>query len=385
MWWFGKAQTASEMPNSISNVDRDRLISCHERNDDYVAFASSMGINRRTAYGILRTFMRTGRRHQLVRGGSTRAIFSEAMLEALIEFVEEKPTATLNEMRLRLLELFPSSPVSISTISRHLDGSLITLKLLRSVPFAWNTPEVKEERYAFAQWMIQRGIHSKWIFLDECGYNLWTSRTQGRSQRGTLAVRTVCGQRGQNLTIRLSGPRSCPSHPCDWRHDKGEVRWIFGWAFSAAAWRGRLDHPVWQRSTTSWSSNAATRWASPNGSAEILSLPQHNGECHFGIEKCGEALSNGPFRSTGVEQSHCSFGAWQQSSSTPSSGFIFHLGGWVVGFNSIEVPILVWTLHLLPHSLHREAGHFCLIMHFFWNINFVEKYNSLLFWMNVYL
>lgn len=192
------------MPNAVSDVDRDRLISCHERNEDYVSLASSMGINRRTAYGIIDTFLRTGRRHQLRRGGSARLIFTDGMREALIEYVEEKPTATLNEMKQKLLDLFPHSPVSISTISRQLDGSLITLKLLRTVPFSWNTPELKDERHSFAQWMITSGIHTKLIYVDECGYNLWTSRTQGRSLQGSRAVRTVCGQRGQNLTLCLA-------------------------------------------------------------------------------------------------------------------------------------------------------------------------------------
>ena len=85
------------------------------------------------------------------------------MLEGLIAFIEEKPTAILNEMKMKLLELYPHSPVSISTISRKLDGSLITSKLLRSVPYSWNTPQVNDERYAFEQWRIARGIHSKSI------------------------------------------------------------------------------------------------------------------------------------------------------------------------------------------------------------------------------
>lgn len=101
----------------------------------------------------------------------------------MVAYVEEKPTATLHEMKLKLLELFPHSPVSINTISRQLDGSMITVKRLRSVPRVWNTPGVKEERSAFAQWMIARGIHSKLIYIDE----LATTCGQAGLKRDLLA------------------------------------------------------------------------------------------------------------------------------------------------------------------------------------------------------
>ena len=195
---------AVKMPQAVTNVDRERLISCFERDEDYVNLAASLGINRRTAHGIITTFVRTGRRQQLTRGGSTRRVFTEEMREALVQFVEDKPTATLNEMRVKLLELFPHSPVSNTTISRNLDASLITLKLLRTTPTSWNMAEVKEERHAFAEWMVAAGIHKNLIFVDECGYNLWTARTQGRSARGARAVRVACSQRGQNLTLCLA-------------------------------------------------------------------------------------------------------------------------------------------------------------------------------------
>lgn len=192
------------MPQAVSNVDRERLISCFERDDDYVQLAASLGIHRRTALGIITTFVRTGRRQQLPRGGTTRQIFTEQMREALVDYIEEKPTATLNEMRAKLLQLFPHSKVSTTTISRNLDASLITLKLLRTNPTTWNAADVKEDRRTFAEWMIVAGIHKNLIFVDECGFNLWTARTQGRSSRGSRAVRIVCSQRGQSVTLCLA-------------------------------------------------------------------------------------------------------------------------------------------------------------------------------------
>ena len=42
------------------------------------------------------------------------------------------------------------------------------------------------------------------VFIDECGYNIWTARNHGRARQGERAYREVCGQRGQNVTVALA-------------------------------------------------------------------------------------------------------------------------------------------------------------------------------------
>ena len=37
------------------------------------------------------------------------------------------------------------------------------------------------------------------VFIDECGYYIWTAQSQGRALRGERAYRQVCGQRGRNV------------------------------------------------------------------------------------------------------------------------------------------------------------------------------------------
>ena len=49
-----------------------------------------------------------------------------------------------------------------------------------------------------------QAIVSHTVFVDECGYNIWTARSQGRAIRGERAYRQVCGQRGRNLTVTLA-------------------------------------------------------------------------------------------------------------------------------------------------------------------------------------
>ena len=42
------------------------------------------------------------------------------------------------------------------------------------------------------------------VFIDECGYNIWTARIHGRARQGERAYRQVCGQRGRNVTVALA-------------------------------------------------------------------------------------------------------------------------------------------------------------------------------------
>ena len=106
-------------------------------------------------------------------------------------------------MRSRLQQEFPNKPsVCIQTISRILDGRLITLKDLRTIPSAWNSESSKTIRMEYGTWMMAPGIQCPvLIFLDEFGFNVWTARTKGRSPVGSRAVRSVCNQRGRNLTL----------------------------------------------------------------------------------------------------------------------------------------------------------------------------------------
>ena len=187
---------------AIAEADRLRLIEAFKNNDDFIALARMLGIKRRTAYDIVLKFQRSGKIH--VRKGRAPPVkLMPNILAELITFIEGKPTATLQEMRSFLLVEHDCN-LSITTIRRHLDGALITIKQLRSIPQAWISESVKDERQNFAQWMMEEGVQKHLIFIDECGFNVWTSRTQGRSPKGSRAVRVVDGQRGQNLTLCMA-------------------------------------------------------------------------------------------------------------------------------------------------------------------------------------
>lgn len=188
----------------ISQVDRDRLINAYIEGRDYIELAENLNINIRSAYRIIRQFKTTNKRHALPSGGHAPRKITSEFSEELVNFVESKPTATLEEMRSFLMERHEGLSISTTTIMRHLDGALMTLKLCRTVPFQWNSQDVKTERREFAQWMMTTGVLSQLVYTDECGFNVWTARNHGRSAKGCRAVRMVDGQRGRNLTVCLA-------------------------------------------------------------------------------------------------------------------------------------------------------------------------------------
>jgi hypothetical protein len=116
--------------------------------------------------------------------------------------IEANPCITLREMNATLREVFSRKPhVTTSTISRALEGELITLKQAHNIPAERNSPAVKESRYTYAHWMFENGMQKHRIYVDETGFNLYTKRAYGRARQGERVNRIVRGQRGSNVTV----------------------------------------------------------------------------------------------------------------------------------------------------------------------------------------
>ena len=116
------------------------------------------------------------------------------MRECLNDILNENCLLTLAQMNEELRRRLPGKPrIHSRTIARTLEGMLFTLKLARPLPADRNRPDV-----------MAHAVFHHWVFTDECGFNIWTSRSQGRALRGERAYRQVCGQRGRNVTVRLA-------------------------------------------------------------------------------------------------------------------------------------------------------------------------------------
>ena len=56
----------------------------------------------------------------------------------------------------------------------------------------------------YKNWFMNHTIMRHCVFIDECGYNIWTARNHGGARQGERAYRQVCGQRGRNVTVALA-------------------------------------------------------------------------------------------------------------------------------------------------------------------------------------
>ena len=113
---------------------------------------------------------------------------------------------TLAQINQELRRRLPRKPrIHDRTLARTLDGMLFRFKIARRQPAQRNRLDVIQKRHDYANWFMGQVIVSHTVFVDECGYNIWTARSQGRAIRGERAYRQVCGQRaGRNLTVALA-------------------------------------------------------------------------------------------------------------------------------------------------------------------------------------
>ena len=127
------------------------------------------------------------------------------MKEYLNNIINENCMMTLSETNRELRRRLPGKPVLHErTVGRTLDGLLVRVKLSRPLPAERNRPDVIEKRYEYGNWFMTTSILKHCIFVDECGYNIWTSRSHGRARIGERAYRQVCSQRGRNVTIVMA-------------------------------------------------------------------------------------------------------------------------------------------------------------------------------------
>ena len=91
--------------------------------------------------------------------------------------VEDHPDFTIRNINRELRSRLPQSPtVSETTISGILDGLLITTKKLEDTPAERNSDGTKEQRHAFATWLMHEVQETEFIFIDEAEIKIWMKR-----------------------------------------------------------------------------------------------------------------------------------------------------------------------------------------------------------------
>ena len=141
----------------VSNTDRGRIIACYKKGDDFILLADSLNINRDIARSIIRVWRAEARIERLPQGGSRNRRMDEEMVETLIAIARDEPFSTLVTLKDKLEARLPSKPrAHISTIARHLENQLISLKIAAKdadVPLRRNIPTTKQRRFEYATWL----------------------------------------------------------------------------------------------------------------------------------------------------------------------------------------------------------------------------------------
>ena len=184
----------AERRRRIEQEDRtERIVRAFEEPEqDYLVVADTLGVNRSTARGIVARFIRESRVDERPRGVRNNVKVNAEMRQCLEAIFEESPMLTLEDINRKLREELLDRPhIHVRTGAKHLHGMLYTLKLAHAVPADCNRADVEANL-------------NHTVFIDECGFNIWTSRSQGRSRQGDRAYRQVCGQKRRKITISLA-------------------------------------------------------------------------------------------------------------------------------------------------------------------------------------
>ena len=112
----------------------------------------------------------------------------DEMRDCLEEIINENCLLTLTQINHELRRRLPVKPeIHDRTVSRTLDGMLFRVKLATPLPDARNRPDMLNKRVDYAIWLMNYAVVRHCVFVDECGYNIWTARGHGRAQRESLS------------------------------------------------------------------------------------------------------------------------------------------------------------------------------------------------------
>ena len=110
---------------------------------------------------------------------------------------------TLTHINHEMTRRLPVNEIHDCTVSRTLDEMLFRVELAWPLLAGRNRPDVLNKRVGYATWFMKYAVVRNCVFVDECGYNIWTARSHGRARQGERAYRQVCSQRGRNFTVTM--------------------------------------------------------------------------------------------------------------------------------------------------------------------------------------
>jgi transposase len=177
--------------------DRQRIVECSNRGEDWKTLSESLGIKYKTAYA----WIRSGEPACKARGGKKPRFLNDQQIDMIITWIEEKCDLSLKDIQRRILREFGVN-ISVSTVGNYLEGRSFTIKQTHHQPESMNTLPNKQLRRAYVITLNQYIREGKdIIWIDETNFNLFCRRSQGRSRAGTRAIQTMPTSRGPNIHL----------------------------------------------------------------------------------------------------------------------------------------------------------------------------------------
>jgi hypothetical protein len=168
------------------------------------ALTETRGYNLSTYYRIIRN---EGRISGLYLHSHHEAKWTAQQRAQAAQIIAMNPAVTLRDI---IDEAVQQGLPLISVATLHVDPKilLITRKLMTTTTQMRNTPQTKQHRQLYSQWVLA-DQNLTFIYVDEFGFQIGTQRHFGRAPRGLPAQHITSLMRSANVSVCLA---ASPAH-----------------------------------------------------------------------------------------------------------------------------------------------------------------------------
>lgn len=182
--------------NEAENIKK-QIYALHKNNGDWRLLAHSLGVKQSTAYQWIKNEDKPVKQ----RGGRRNFKIKDEHLIFMEQCIEINPKITLLQMKEQLHKEH-NIDVTTECVRKHLDGLLYTLKDIRRESEKANSDDNKIKRSAYVKKLLEYQAESvPIIYMDETNFNLYISRTKGRSKKGSRCTNISAGSKGSNIHV----------------------------------------------------------------------------------------------------------------------------------------------------------------------------------------
>lgn len=185
----------------IKKIEADnvkkQICALYNNDGDWRALANTLGVKTSTAY----RWVKNQTENEKPRGGKRRTKIGDHHRIIIEQYVEENSRITLKQLTEKLLQDH-QIVVSKECVRKHLDGLMFTLKDVRREPERANSVENKTKRAEYTRHLLNyQGDNMPVVYMDETNFNLFISRTKGRSKKGKRCTHIAAGSKGCNIHV----------------------------------------------------------------------------------------------------------------------------------------------------------------------------------------